>query len=86
MYFVHLFPLGLLMSCVGPLIISNQYTQEIPVSFSKLISYCGWLLNPAPPKGWLNAYNVMSTTYQLVQDSETIHCITASKTIYPLVN
>ena len=39
--------------------------------------YCGWLQNPASPKGWLKSLkpinNGMFTTYQLVPDFATIH-------------
>jgi len=44
--------------------------------FSKnTAQYCGWLRNPAPPKGWLKPKQNtgMFTIYQLAQDFATIH-------------
>ena len=55
--------------------VSNKTTeadvQAWPGGFMvDITNYCGWLLNPASPKGWLKPKqnNAMFTTYQRVQD------------------
>ena len=49
-------------------VIDDSYCSDI----GKMIwSYCGWLRNPAPPKGWLKPYKSWDKPsiriYQLVQ-------------------
>ena len=47
------------------------------MGYLNCLTDCGWLRNPAPPKGWLKPQqnNGMFTIYQLVQDFATIRSI-----------